>query len=48
MTKHIFRTKSISEFISETKQDGGMNRVLGAGRCWIVRIRPAGGVVIAS
>ena len=29
MTKHIFRTKSISEFISETKQDGGMNRVLG-------------------
>lgn len=27
--KHIFRTKSISEFISETKQDGGMNRVLG-------------------
>ena len=26
----------------------GMNRVLGAGRCWIVRIRPAGGVVIAS
>lgn len=29
MTKHIFRTKSISEFISETKQDVGMNRVLG-------------------
>ena len=26
----------------------GMNRVLGAGRCGIVRIRPAGGVVIAS
>ncbi len=25
----IFRTKSINEFISETKQDGGMNRVLG-------------------
>ena len=29
MTKHIFRTKSISEFISETKQDGRMNRDLG-------------------
>lgn len=29
MTKHIFRTKSISEFMSETKQDGGMKRVLG-------------------
>ena len=29
MGKNIFRTKSISEFISETKQDGGMNRVLG-------------------
>lgn len=26
----------------------GMNRVLGAGRCWILRIRPAGGVVIAG
>ena len=29
MGKNMFRTKSISEFISETKQDGGMNRVLG-------------------
>lgn len=29
MTKKIFRTKSITEFISETKQDGGMNKVLG-------------------
>ncbi|KMO85178.1 amino acid permease [Megasphaera cerevisiae DSM 20462] len=29
MTKNIFRTKSINEFISETKQDGGMNKVLG-------------------
>lgn len=29
MTKHIFRTKSINEFISETKKDGGMNKVLG-------------------
>lgn len=26
----------------------GMNRVLGASRCWILRIRPAGGVVIAG
>ena len=29
MKKHIFRTKSINEFMLETKQDGGMNRVLG-------------------
>jgi amino acid permease len=29
MTKNIFRTKSINEFISETKHDGGMNKVLG-------------------
>ncbi|MCH4167112.1 MAG: amino acid permease [Megasphaera sp.] len=30
MTKDVFRTKSINEFISETKQDGGMKRVLGS------------------
>ena len=29
MSKNIFRTKSINQFLSETKQDGGMNRVLG-------------------
>ncbi|WP_289001731.1 amino acid permease [uncultured Megasphaera sp.] len=29
MRKNIFRTKSINEFILETKKDGGMNRVLG-------------------
>ena len=29
MTKKIFRTKSINEFISETKMDGGMNKFLG-------------------
>lgn len=29
MNKEIFRTKSINEFISETKNEGGMNKVLG-------------------
>jgi basic amino acid/polyamine antiporter, APA family len=29
MTKKIFRTKSINEFISETQKEGGMERVLG-------------------
>lgn len=29
MSKNIFRTKSINQLLSETKQDGGMNRVLG-------------------
>ena len=29
MTRKIFRTKSINEFISETQQEGGMNKVLG-------------------
>jgi len=29
MTKKIFRTKSINEFISETQKEGGMNKVLG-------------------
>jgi APA family basic amino acid/polyamine antiporter len=29
MTKKIFRTKSINEFISETNKEGGMNKVLG-------------------
>ncbi len=27
MTKKFFRTKSIDEFLSETQQDGGMNRI---------------------
>ncbi|MGE1062985.1 amino acid permease [Megasphaera paucivorans] len=29
MTRKIFRTKSINEFISETQKEGGMNKVLG-------------------
>jgi len=29
MTKKIFRTKSINEFISETQKEGGMEKVLG-------------------